>query len=80
MADFLPVLLGSDANVYGMARSFYMEYGVTSLAIGKGRLAPTANSKLVQMAVVEPGLENDEVFRRTLTGFAAAHPGKPLCW
>lgn len=78
MADFLPVLLGSDANVYGMARSFYMEYGVTSLAIGKGRLAPTANSKLVQMAVVEPGLENDEVFRRTLTGFAAAHPGKTL--
>ena len=78
MADFLPVLLGSDANVYGMARSFYMEYGVPSLAIGKGRLAPTANSKLVQMAVVEPGLENDEVFRRTLTGFAAAHPGKTL--
>ena len=64
MADFLPVLLGSDANVYGMARSFYMEYGVTSLAIGKGRRAPTANSKLVQMAVGEPGLENDEVFRR----------------
>ena len=38
MEQILPVLLGSDANVYGMARSFYMEYGVTSLAIGKGRL------------------------------------------
>ena len=54
MEQILPVLLGSDANVYGMARSFYMEYGVTSLAIGKGALAATANSKLVKMAVVEP--------------------------
>ena len=78
MKDLLPVLLGSDANVYGMARSFYMEYGVTSLAIGKGALAATANSKLVKMAVVEPNLEDDAVFVRTLTDFAKAHTGKTL--
>ena len=78
MTDLLPVLLGSDANVYGMARSFYMEYGVTSLAIGKGALAATANSKLVKMAVVEPNLEDDAVFVRTLTDFAKAHTGKTL--
>ena len=78
MKDLLPVLLGSDANVYGMARSFYMEYGVTSLAIGKGALAATANSKLVKMAVVEPNLEDDAVFARTLTDFAKAHAGKTL--
>lgn len=78
MKDLLPVLLGSDANVYGMARSFYMEYGVTSLAIGKGALAATANSKLVKMAVVEPNLEDDGVFVRTLTDFAKAHTGKTL--
>ena len=78
MTDLLPVLLGSDANVYGMARSFYMEYGVTSLAIGKGALAATANSKLVKMAVVEPNLEDDAVFVRTLTDFAKAHSGKTL--
>ena len=72
------MLLGSDANVYGMARSFYMEYGVTSLAIGKGALAATANSKLVKMAVVEPNLEDDAVFVRTLTDFAKAHTGKTL--
>ena len=78
MKDLLPVLLGSDANVYGMARSFYMEYGVTSLAIGKGALAATANSKLVKMAVVEPNLEDDAVFVRTLTDFAKAHSGKTL--
>ena len=78
MKDLLPVLLGSDANVYGMARSFYMEYGVTSLAIGKGALAATANSRLVKMAVVEPNLEDDTVFVRTLTDFAKAHTGKTL--
>lgn len=78
MTDLLPVLLGSDANVYGMARSFYMEYGVTSLAIGKGALAATANSRLVKMAVVEPNLEDDAVFVRTLTDFAKAHTGKTL--
>lgn len=78
MKDLLPVLLGSDANVYGMARSFYMEYGVTSLAIGKGALAATANSKLVKMAVVEPNLEDDAVFVRTLTDFAKARTGKTL--
>lgn len=78
MKDLLPVLLGSDANVYGMARSFYMEYGVTSLAISKGALAATANSKLVKMAVVEPNLEDDAVFVRTLTDFAKAHTGKTL--
>ena len=78
MKDLLPVLLGSDANVYGMARSFYMEYGVTSLAIGKGALAATANSRLVKMAVVEPDLEDDAVFVRTLTDFAKAHTGKTL--
>ena len=78
MKDLLPVLLGSDANVYGMARSFYMEYGVTSLAIGKGALAATAYSRLVKMAVVEPNLEDDAVFVRTLTDFAKAHTGKTL--
>lgn len=78
MEQILPVLLGSDANVYGMARSFYMEYGVTSLAIGKGALAATANSKLVQMAVVEPNLEDDAVFVKTLQAFAAAHTGRTL--
>ena len=78
MPRMLPVLLGGDANVYGMARSFYMEYGVTSLAIGKGALAATANSRLVKMAVVEPNLEDDGVFVRTLTDFAKAHTGKTL--
>jgi len=70
MPDFLPVLLGSDANAYGMARSFYEAYGVTSAVICKRALPATAHSLLARVAVVEPKLEEDAVFLRTLTDFA----------
>ena len=78
MFDFLPVLLGSDANVYGMARSFYQQYGVRSVAICKGALVATSNTNLVKIAVLEPDLENDETFVKTLTDYAKAHADKPL--
>ncbi len=68
--DFQPVLLGSDINVYGMARSFHQEYGVKSVAIGKGILGPCTASKIVTVEVVEPNLEDDQVFVKTLLDFA----------
>lgn len=76
--DFLPVLLGSDVNVYGMARSFHEEYGIQSVAIGKGRLNATSNSKIVNVEVVEPNIEDDAVFCSTLISFAKRHAGKTL--
>lgn len=78
--DFQPVLLGSDINVYGMARSFHEEYGISSVAIGKGILGPCTASKIVQVQVVEPELENDLVFVRTLQDFAKRYEasGKKL--
>lgn len=68
--EFQPVLLGSDINVYGMARSFHEAYGISSVAIGKGILGPCTASKIVSVAVVEPDLEDDDVFVRTLLDFA----------
>lgn len=76
--DFIPVLLGSDVNAYGMARSFHQEYGIKSLAIGKGALNATANSKIVSVELVEPRLEEDEVFCKTLIDFAKKYGEKPL--
>ena len=73
--DFQPVLLGSDINVYGMARSFHEEYGLKSVAIGKGVLGPCTASKIVSVEVVEPKLEDDEVFVRTLLDFATRYKG-----
>lgn len=63
MADptFLPVLLGSDINAYGMARSFHEEYGVTSLALASFHLAPTRFSRIVDVEV-HKDLGNPEAF------------------
>jgi len=72
--NFVPVLLGSDVNVYGMARSFHEAYGVCSVAIGKGRLGATSNSRIVTVEVVEPRIEEDEVFCKTLIDFTARYP------
>ena len=78
MAQFLPVLLGSDANVYGMARSFYMKYGIPSACVCKRRLIATQNTRLLSHVVVEPRLEEDEVFVKTLVDFAKTHSDLPL--
>lgn len=78
MRNFQPVLLGSDANVYGMARSFYTAYGVVSDVICKAVLVACRNTKLVRIAKVEPKLEEDEVFVATLLDYAKAHAGTPL--
>ncbi len=72
--DFIPVLLGSDVNVYGMARSFHEAFGIPSVAIGKGRLTATSNSKIVTVEVVEPNLEDDKVFCDTLIAFSKRYP------
>ena len=72
---FQPVLLGSDINVYGMARSFHEEYGVSSVAVGKGILGPCTASKIVSVEVVEPNLEDDATFVRTLLEFAKRYEG-----
>lgn len=78
--EFQPVLLGSDINVYGMARSFHEEYGIRSVAIGKGILGPCTASKIVKVEVVEPNLEDDAVFVKTLLDFAKRYEnsGKKL--
>ena len=76
--DFIPVLLGSDINVYGMARSFHEAYGCHSVAIGKGVLGVCKNSKIVKVEVIEPNLEDDKIFVQTLVDFAKRYPDKTL--
>ena len=36
---FLPILLGSDMNAYGMARAFYEAYGLKPLVLGRSHLS-----------------------------------------
>lgn len=67
---FIPVLLGGDANAYGMARSFYEEYGVQSRVLCKGAFHICRHSKLLSVDVVEPRLDEDETFLGTLLSYS----------
>lgn len=62
---FIPVLLGSDRNVYGMALAFYEEYNIKSIALGKRDARETLGSKLI-IPIKEEGLEEDEIFVKKL--------------
>ena len=81
-AEFIPVLLGGDANAYGMARSFHEEFGVRSRVVCKGAFHICLHSRLLSVDVTEPRLDEDDVFVRTLLAYAerlrAAEPGKRL--
>ncbi len=62
---FLPVILGTDANAYGLARSFFEEYQVKSLAVGKVPLIETKNSKIVNVKIYK-NLTEQEVFKEAM--------------
>ncbi len=57
MPQILPVLLGGDANVYGMARSFYETCGVRSLAVCRRALPALACSRLCRLLCRDPAFE-----------------------
>lgn len=59
--NITPVILGSDANAYNIARTFHEEYGVNSITVGKGVLAPVKNSKIVESYVLRD-FEDDKAF------------------
>lgn len=78
MKQFQPFLLGSDINVYGMARAFHEQYGITSKAYAHFQLAPTKYSHIVDVSVV-PHFDELTVFKTYMMAlgqrFHSEHPG-----
>ena len=74
---FLPILLGSDMNAYGMARAFYEAYGLKPLVLGRSHLTPTQDSRILHFQQIE-NLNSQEVFVGAMEKVAAQHPDKKL--
>ena len=70
MKDFLPVILGTDSNAYGMAKAFHMAYGIKSLVVGKGDLFTTFGSQILDLKIVKELGEPDK-FAEVLNELAA---------
>ncbi len=71
----LPIILGTDANAYGIARSFYDEYKIKSLALGKVALKETKNSKIMDTIIIE-NLSDKNVFLKTLNNIKETYKNK----
>lgn len=66
---FLPVILGTDINAYGVARSFHEQYNIKSLALGCVPLSFTADSNIVDV-ITWDGFNTDEIFTEKLKEIA----------
>lgn len=62
---FTPILLGSDINVYGMARSFNEAYGIKVKALADTQLAATRYSKIVDVELHQ-GFSEDPTFMNVM--------------
>ena len=75
--EFIPILFGSDRNVYGMAVGFFEEYHVKSIAICKKGYTETRHSNLLEIHINED-IENKKVFIETLTEIKKKYPTSKL--
>ncbi|MCD2255592.1 carboxylate--amine ligase [Agrilactobacillus fermenti] len=66
---FTPIILGSDINAYGFARSFNEIYGIKVKAFAALPLAPTRYSKIIDVELHD-GFEEDPVFINVMTEVA----------
>lgn len=74
--EFLPIILGTDSNAYGVARSIHENYGISSVCLGKAPLNFTSDSRILSRSI-DPNLATDEVFLTRLDELATRFPDLP---
>lgn len=74
---FVPILLGSDMNAYGMARSFHEAYGIKSLVLSRATLSATAHSGILKLREIHD-LNKQEVFVPALLKIVEEFKGQKL--
>ena len=75
--EFIPILLGSDRNVYGMAVAFHEEYQIKSISVRKTDYLETKYSKII-VPFTNPDLENKETFLKVLKDVYNEYKDKKL--
>ena len=63
--DFLPVILGSDENAYGMARAFHEKYNIIPSVLCKQVLVPSRYSKIMDITRTDD-LDLEHIFIQTI--------------
>lgn len=67
--QFVPIILGSDFNAYGMARGFYDEYGVKSEIYAIQMLSPVRYTKILNVHIMKK-LKDRQNFAKILIDVA----------
>ena len=75
--NFQPVIIGTDLNTYGVARTFHMAYGVTSKVFGNKKLLMVDHSSICDVTEVN-GFTKDEIMVETLIRYAKENKEKKL--
>ncbi len=73
----MAVIIGGDANAYGIARAFHEQYAIKSLVVSKVLRGMVNHSKIIDN-IIEPDLENNKVFLKTLIKIAKDRRFKKL--
>lgn len=74
---FLPILLGSDMNAYGMARAFYEAYGIKPLVLGRSHLTATQDSNILHFKQIA-NLNEQETFVPAMEKIAKEYSDQKL--
>lgn len=74
--DFIPVVLGTGLNAYGIARALHEEFGVRTLALGRFPLGETSHSKIIEVRT-SPSFDDAHLVD-TLNAIAQEFSGKRL--